>query len=179
MCGFHRRGAFCGLSTSATVITKCLAALCRLNNIHIRKQEMIQTALKTGNNYVSVSCVKLNQSCEVYCKIHHMLYVNMQNDSYELTPCHSDMKLSIPYCNIFIRSGMDICRAVTIQKTMQSLYRKALIKTTTLTHQKVTSLSSELKQSSMQWKCLVKAIILETSKVIKRLRRSIKEYVTP
>ena len=93
-----------GLSSSAAVIITFLTALCQLNDIHISQQEMIQTALKAENNYVGVSCGKLDQSCEVYCKKHHLLYMDMQDDSYELIPRHPDMK---PYRIAIFFSGVE------------------------------------------------------------------------
>ncbi|MBP3394829.1 MAG: GHMP kinase [Lentisphaeria bacterium] len=93
-----------GLSSSAAVIITYLSALCRLNNIPITEQEMIQTALWAENHYVGVSCGKLDQSCEVYCRKHHLLYMDMQDDSYELIPRHPDMK---PYRIAIFFSGIE------------------------------------------------------------------------
>lgn len=93
-----------GLSSSAAVIITYLTALCQLNNIQITEQEMIQTALSAENNYVGVSCGKLDQSCEVYCRKHHLLYMDMKDDSYELIPKHPDMK---PYRIAIFFSGIE------------------------------------------------------------------------
>jgi len=93
-----------GLSSSAAVIITYLTALCQLNNIQITQQEMIRTALSAENNYVGVSCGKLDQSCEVYCRKHHLLYMDMLDDSYELIPRHPDMK---PYRIAIFFSGIE------------------------------------------------------------------------
>lgn len=93
-----------GLSSSAAVIITYLSALCQLNDIHITEQEMIQTALSAENNYVGVSCGKLDQSCEVYCRKHHLLYMDMLDDSYELILRHPDMK---PYRIAVFFSGIE------------------------------------------------------------------------
>lgn len=93
-----------GLSSSAAVIITFLAALCRLNDIHINESEMIQTALAAENNYVGVSCGKLDQSCEVYCKKNHLLYMDLQDDSYELIPTNPIMK---PYKIAIFFSGLE------------------------------------------------------------------------
>ena len=53
---------------------------------------MIQIALEAENRYVGVSCGRLDQSCEVYCKKDHLLYMDLQNDSYELIPTDPKMK---------------------------------------------------------------------------------------
>jgi galactokinase len=44
------------------------------------------------NKYVGVACGKLDQSCEIYSKKDHLLYMDMQDDSYELIPRLSTMK---------------------------------------------------------------------------------------
>ena len=64
-----------GLSSSASVIITFLSALCKANDIKLTEHEMIMTALDAENNYVGVSCGKLDQSCEVYSKKNHLLYL--------------------------------------------------------------------------------------------------------
>ena len=64
-----------GLSSSAAVIIAFLSALCRVNGITLTQSELINTALEAENEYVGVSCGKLDQSCEVYCKKDHLLYI--------------------------------------------------------------------------------------------------------
>ncbi len=93
-----------GLSSSAAVIITLLSALCKLNEIHITESEMIQTALEAENNYVGVSCGKLDQSCEVYCKKNHLLYMDLKDDSYELIPESPAMK---PYRIAIFFSGIE------------------------------------------------------------------------
>lgn len=93
-----------GLSSSAAVIITFLAALCKVNDLHISKAEMIQLAKSAENNYVGVSCGKLDQSCEVYCKKDHLLYMDLKDDSYELIPKSVDMK---PYKIAVFFSGVE------------------------------------------------------------------------
>lgn len=93
-----------GLSSSAAVIITFLSALCQLNGIRITDQEMIACALAAENNYVGVACGKLDQSCEIYCRKHHLLYMDMLDDSYELIPRHPDMK---PYRIAIFFSGIE------------------------------------------------------------------------
>ena len=93
-----------GLSSSASVIITFLSALCKVNNIHLSQQELIMTALDAENNYVGVSCGKLDQSCEVYSKKDHLLYLDTQDDSFELIPQHPDMK---PYQIAILFSGIE------------------------------------------------------------------------
>ena len=57
-----------GLSSSASVIICFLSALCKVNGIHLEPMEMILTAKAAENQYVGVSCGKLDQSCEVLSK---------------------------------------------------------------------------------------------------------------
>lgn len=80
-----------GLSSSAAVIIAFLTALCRVNNITLTEHEMIMTALEAENSYVGVSCGKLDQSCEVYSRKDHLLYLDTRDDSYELIPVSPNM----------------------------------------------------------------------------------------
>lgn len=92
-----------GLSSSAAVIIAFLSALCTVNNIKIPKNELVMTALAAENDYVGVSCGKLDQSCEVYSKKKHLLYLDTKDDSYELIPQSPDMK---PYEIAIFFSGV-------------------------------------------------------------------------
>ncbi len=81
-----------GLSSSAAVIIAFLSALCKVNGIQLTEMEMILTAQKAENEYVGVSCGKLDQSCEVFSKKGHLLYLDTQDDTYELIPTPATMK---------------------------------------------------------------------------------------
>ncbi len=93
-----------GLSSSASVIISFLSALCAVNGIHLSEHEMIMTAMAAENKYVGVSCGKLDQSCEVYSKKDHLLYLDTLDDSYELIPTSPDMK---PYKIAIFFSGLE------------------------------------------------------------------------
>ena len=93
-----------GLSSSAAVIIVFLSALCKVNNIKLSAREMIDTALEAENKYVGVSCGKLDQSCEVFCKKDHLLYLDTKDDSYELIPTDPKMK---PYKIAIFFSGIE------------------------------------------------------------------------
>ncbi len=93
-----------GLSSSAAVIISFLSALCSVNNIHLTEKEMIMTALEAENKYVGVSCGKLDQSCEVFSKKDHLLYLDTFDDSYELIPTNPIMK---PYKIAIFFSGVE------------------------------------------------------------------------
>ena len=93
-----------GLSSSAAVIITFLSALSSMNGIHLEPQELIAISQEAENLYVGVSCGKLDQSCEVYCKKKHLLYMDMKDDSYELIPQSSDMK---PYKIAIFFSGLE------------------------------------------------------------------------
>lgn len=81
-----------GLSSSASVIIAFLSALCRVNDIHLTPMELILTAKAAENEYVGVSCGKLDQSCEVLAKKDHLLYLDTMDDTYELIPTNPNMK---------------------------------------------------------------------------------------
>jgi galactokinase/galacturonokinase len=93
-----------GLSSSAAVIIAFLSALCKVNNIHLSEHEMIMTAKMAENEYVGVACGKLDQSCEVYSKKDHLLYLDTKDDSYELIPTNPKMK---PYDIVIFFSGIE------------------------------------------------------------------------
>ncbi len=93
-----------GLSSSAAVIITFLSALCKMNSIELEPSELITISQEAENLYVGVSCGKLDQSCEVYCKKGHLLYMDLQDDTYELIPKHPDMK---PYRIAIFFSGIE------------------------------------------------------------------------
>ncbi|MBR4256944.1 MAG: GHMP kinase [Clostridia bacterium] len=81
-----------GLSSSAAVIITFLSALCRLNNISLTQTELINISQEAENRYVGVSCGKLDQSCEVYCRRDKLLYLDIKDDTYELIEKPDNMK---------------------------------------------------------------------------------------
>lgn len=93
-----------GLSSSAAVIITFLSVLCTLNNISLSESEMITISKEAENNYVGVSCGKLDQSCEVYCRKDKLLYLDTKDDSYELIPTSPVMK---PYEIAIFFSGLE------------------------------------------------------------------------
>lgn len=93
-----------GLSSSAAVIITFLSALCAVNGITLTSAEMIEIAKEAENKYVGVACGKLDQSCEVYCEKDHLLYMDLQNDSYELIKQNENMK---PYKIAIFFSGLE------------------------------------------------------------------------
>lgn len=93
-----------GLSSSAAIIITFLSALSTMNGIKLDSQELIAIAKEAENKYVGVSCGKLDQSCEVYCRKDHLLYMDLKDDSYELIPVHPNMK---PYKVAILFSGLE------------------------------------------------------------------------
>lgn len=93
-----------GLSSSAAVIITFLSALCTMNNITLSASELITIAQEAENKYVGVSCGKLDQSCEIFCRKNHLLYMDMKDDSFELIPTSPDMK---PYKIAIFFSGLE------------------------------------------------------------------------
>ena len=93
-----------GLSSSAAVIISFLTALCKVNDIRLSQQEIIDTAYDAELNYVGVSVGKLDQSCEVLSKQNHLLYLDTKDNQYELIPQHPAMK---PYKIAIFFSGLE------------------------------------------------------------------------
>lgn len=78
--------------------------MCTVNGLHLTDKELILTAKAAENEYVGVSCGKLDQSCEVYSKKDHLLYLDTKDDSYELIPTSPAMK---PYDIAIFFSGVE------------------------------------------------------------------------
>lgn len=93
-----------GLSSSAAVCIAFLKALCTVNGIQLTPSEIINIAMAAENNYVGVSCGKLDQSCEVYSRKGHLLYLDCKDDNYELIPESPAMK---PYGFAIFFSGVE------------------------------------------------------------------------
>ena len=93
-----------GLSSSAAVTISFMKALCTVNGIHLEDRDLILMAKAAENNYVGVSCGKLDQSCEVYSKKDHLLYLDTLDDTFELIPTSPDMK---PYAIAIFFSGVE------------------------------------------------------------------------
>ena len=75
-----------------------------MNHISLTSEELIAISQEAENRYVGVSCGKLDQSCEIYCRKDHLLYMDMQDDSFELIPTHKDAK---PYKFAIFFSGLE------------------------------------------------------------------------
>lgn len=93
-----------GLSSSAAVVLVFLKALCKVNDIRLTPLEMIELSVAVENQYVGVSCGKLDQSCEIYSRKDHLLYLDTQTDEYELIPTSPRMK---PYEIAIFFSGVE------------------------------------------------------------------------
>lgn len=93
-----------GLSSSAAVIITFLSALADLNGIKLSPKELITISKEAENSYVGVSCGKLDQSCEVYCRKEKLLYLDTRDDTYELIAQNPNMK---PYEIAIFFSGLE------------------------------------------------------------------------
>ncbi|MBE6583899.1 MAG: GHMP kinase [Ruminococcaceae bacterium] len=93
-----------GLSSSAAVIITFLTALADMNGIRLTERELITIAKEAENKYVGVACGKLDQSCEIYCRKDHLLYMDMRDDSFELIPTSPAAK---PYKFAILFSGLE------------------------------------------------------------------------
>ena len=93
-----------GLSSSAAVIISFLTALCKVNDIRLNQQEIIDVAYDAELNYVGVSVGKLDQSCEVLSKKNQLLYLDTLDGKYELIPQPATMK---PYKIAIFFSGLE------------------------------------------------------------------------
>ncbi|MBR4721352.1 MAG: GHMP kinase [Clostridia bacterium] len=73
-----------GLSSSASVIIAFMLTICKVNKIELAPNEIIRLAQKVENEYVGVNCGTLDQSCEVYSKADHLLFLDTLDGTYDL-----------------------------------------------------------------------------------------------
>ncbi len=93
-----------GLSSSAAVILAFLDALCKVNQIQLSPQKLIDVAFDAEKNYVGVNVGTLDQSCEVLSKKDCLLYLDCRDNQFELIPTHPAMK---PYQIAIFFSGLE------------------------------------------------------------------------
>lgn len=93
-----------GLSSSAAVIISFLTALCKVNEITLGYQELIDMAQAAEREYVGVSCGKLDQSCEVLSKKDCLLHLDTRNGTFERIPTPDGMA---PYQIAIFFSGLE------------------------------------------------------------------------
>ena len=93
-----------GLSSSAAVVLAYLVALCRVNDVHPTKEELIQMSVWAENEYVGVSSGTLDQSCECYCKENSLLYLDTKTGEYINIPQSENMP---PYEIMIVFSGVE------------------------------------------------------------------------
>lgn len=93
-----------GLSSSAAVTLSFLTALCKVNDIHPTKQELIEMSVYAENQYVGVSSGTLDQSCECYCEEKSLLYLDTENGEYVNIPESPNMP---PYEIMIVFSGVE------------------------------------------------------------------------
>ncbi|MBR1435959.1 MAG: galactokinase [Bacteroidales bacterium] len=93
-----------GLSSSAAVTIAFLSALCKVNDITLSQQEIIDIAYDAELTYVGVPIGKLDQSCEVLSKKGHLLYLDTKDGKYELIPQAKEM---LPWKIAIFYSGLE------------------------------------------------------------------------
>ena len=93
-----------GLSSSAAVLIAYITAICRINGISLTQKELIELALYAEHDYLEMNVGTMDQSCEVYSKKDHLLYLDTLTDEYELIPQSADMP---PYVFAVIFSGKE------------------------------------------------------------------------
>lgn len=93
-----------GLSSSAAVLIAYITAICKINDIKITRSELIDFALYAEHDYLEMNVGKMDQSCEVYSKKDHLLFLDTLDDSYKLIPTSPNMP---PYEFAVIFSGKE------------------------------------------------------------------------
>lgn len=80
-----------GLSSSAAVIIAFMKALLKANDLILSKEQVIKLALKVEQEFVGINVGTLDQSCELYSKKDHLLYLDTKDGSYELIKKNDNM----------------------------------------------------------------------------------------
>lgn len=93
-----------GLSSSASVIITYIRALCKLNDIRLSQSKLISLAHWAETKYIGLNNGILDQSCEVYSRKDHLLFMDTKDGSYEIIPQSKRMPL---YRLGIIFSGVD------------------------------------------------------------------------
>lgn len=75
-----------GLSSSASVILAFMSAMCKINDIKMDTEEIIDLAEKVETKFIGVSVGKMDQSCEMYCKKDNLLFLDTKTREYKLIP---------------------------------------------------------------------------------------------
>ena len=102
-----------GLSSSASVDLCYLSALAEANEIVLSQSELIGLALAMENGYVGINVGSLDMSCEVLCRKDELLYLDTQDDSYELiqkSGSFGDFEIAVFYSGVSrnLGSGFNI-----------------------------------------------------------------------
>lgn len=93
-----------GLSSSAAVLIAYICAICKINDVKLTPDELIDFALYAEHDYLEMNVGKMDQSCEVYSKKDHLLFLDTLDDSYKLIPTSEKMP---PYEFAVIFSGKE------------------------------------------------------------------------
>lgn len=80
-----------GISSSAAVIIAFMKALCIVNSLKLEKEEVVKLSQEVENKYVGVNSGILDQSCELFCKKNHLLYLDTSTGHYELIKENENM----------------------------------------------------------------------------------------
>ena len=75
-----------GLSSSAAVILSFMSAMCKVNNLKLPKDKIIDLAERVEIDFIGVSIGKMDQSCEMYCKKDSLFVLDTKTGEYKLIP---------------------------------------------------------------------------------------------
>ena len=92
-----------GISSSAAVIIAFMKALCTVNGYPLEKADVVRLVQEVENTYVGVNSGTLDQSCELYSKKNHLLYLDTSTGRYKLIAQSKNMK---PYRIAIVFSGV-------------------------------------------------------------------------
>lgn len=80
-----------GLSSSAAVLVAYVTALASANEIFLTQQELIKITSEAEREYIGLNNGILDQACVVLGKENHLLYLDTDNNDFQLLPSHNKM----------------------------------------------------------------------------------------
>jgi galactokinase/galacturonokinase len=80
-----------GLSSSAAVLVAYVTALANVNEIELTPMEIIKITSEAEREYVGLTNGILDQACVVLSEKHNLLYLDTDNNDYQLFPLQNNM----------------------------------------------------------------------------------------
>ncbi len=84
-----------GLASSSAIIISYISALCKVNNIQLTKEKIINLVQKVERKYMHNKVGILDPACEIYCQKNSLLYLDIKKQEYHLIKPQKKMHFKI------------------------------------------------------------------------------------